>query len=201
MIKSMKLLGLIVVVCLVALIAWAKYENWKMLHTPLEEYASIALGASRAEVRYAKGIPAIVYDPQQSTAEGRSTFDADNLPDGKSLNDYSSWIYWLTSPRSNTGENVQRAFLKVEFKDDAVFTLHCMAPHDENFVCPALPGDIGIQSSEDDVRKALGAPDREKLDEENGIKRLYYDGIGAVVMLTKRRVDAMMVYGAKEQSD
>lgn len=159
--------------------AFHAYEAYKNRPFPVVVYQDVQLGHSQQEVLYALGQPTYVLvkvrvDANLPWTKYAQAIRTNELPAGKSIHDYQSWIF----------ETDQKA---IDFDFDAprgkVVGVGCMSKGSWN--CPALFG-LRDGSSEEEVLAQLGAPGHQDL--LDAVKRLRYPQFNVSLYLEKRRV-------------
>lgn len=143
------------------------------------EYADISLGDSMAEVRYAKGVPTDVMEP-----------DADNrlrgwllnipvaeLPKGKQVTDYLDWSY----------DSEYQGRIDVKFSPESKSVIRVLCYSSKGRSCDSLVG-VSSGSSEAHILDRLGEPSSTEIDSASGVKTLRYSQFNATYLLQERQV-------------
>ena len=162
----------------------------KLYRDPLLKYESISIGDTKAEVKYALGVPKYVLGPTENDkkfGDYQRLFEVSGegtnaLKVGDSFENYQAWVFSkpgagdpsVTVNFDNAGKATSISCLSIEITGS----------------CAKVFG-IGIGDSEDDVMVKLGKADYQKY---NGVsKQLLFQKLNLILTLTKRRVYAIKV--------
>jgi hypothetical protein len=158
-------------------------------------YADISLGDTKAEVRYAKGVPTdvLVDDPPgKFPFPGvRTNISLSDIPSGKQITDYKYWDY----------DSAESGRIDVDFSPESqrVTRVFCYASTLVVRAAPSCPVLLGISDgvTEEEVLRRLGAPSKSEISEGFGTtKTLYYSQWNVAFYLEKRRVYGLQIESA-----
>jgi len=187
--RSVVLVALAGVIILVLVLIERQRQNRE---EQLTSYYGVKLGSSKNEVGYNLGYPSSVQGPYRPDPMKRGwqvsdafkltkTGDVEGtpleLPGGSALKKYDEWNYDFPPDQ-----------VTVTFDADkkTATSVRCLKLKDDRGSrCRAILG-VTIGSSEADVVKALGSPERQEI---TGVfKSMQYQALGIELMLAKRRV-------------
>lgn len=144
-------------------------------------YESIKLGMSMKEVQYIKGQPKYIIKEKLPLTDYRPTEDPNKLDEKNNIFNYPNWVFDIDGKYINTD------FDKPNGK---IVAISCSIPPTQKYSdkggagCDPLSG-ITIGTSEDALKKRLGAPDDEKFSEN---KEIIFKKFNATFILSKQKV-------------
>ena len=187
-VRSVLLVG--VVACS---IVWT-YHSYRRFGEQLSVLSGIAISETRGNIRYKLGDPPVVYANEQPGESGGNIFYTDPqkdpaLPPGADLNRYRTWLY-------NNGASLDpRLDVTFDANLGRVTKIDCIDRSEPPTVyCSRLVG-AGIDDPESRIVALFGAPTRQSIDDESGVKTMDYSDIGAEFLLARQRVYAISIVG------
>ncbi|UUZ68477.1 hypothetical protein LP416_31040 [Polaromonas sp. P2-4] len=180
-------IGILIVVAIGVLFGLYDHlsEYWQNKPYALTKYADVALGMSKEEVAYTKGIPKqVIGNLIVDKPTGRQYHDVisvDKIEKGKEVKDFSQWSYEISG----------LSYLDVVFdeKTKKVKSIICYSS-DDSFSCTSVFG-LHNGSYEKAVKERLSAPDLETI--EGDIKIMPYKRFNLTLYLEQMKVYQFVV--------
>lgn len=197
-----------------ALVLWAVtiYVGWSSFRSDLTTYHGGTIGMTKRDAQYVLGAPQTVQGPWTEAEGGwkissplrvnsRDENEAiplgyGSIPAGKSPMDYSSWHFWN-----------ERGSYNVDFdpKSNRLESVSCYSEKPAG--CDALFG-VRVGSSEDEVLKRLGPPDKQQTSGGEALmgmpvqvtKTMDYTRLGLHLVLAKKAVTRISKHAPQDIS-
>jgi hypothetical protein len=176
--------------------AYWSFRAYGRFGEQLSTLGGIALGNTRGEIRYLRGVPPVVYadeEPGQAVVRlyytDARTDPLNALPEGADINSYHTWSY-------NNGSSLDPHLdLTFDAKSGRISRIDCVDKSVEpTAYCARLAG-AGIGDPESRIIALFGNPTHQSIDDVSGVKTMDYSDIGVLFLLTRQRVYSISVLG------